>query len=227
MKKIFTLVLFALLIIFSGIASPQMAFASSISDNSVIILSGSVQSGNMLVIDANMRVNTGIGAMVLEISYDKSAMLLSGITFGSALSALDPVTTNVDTPQGYAITPFKINYLSQEKGNDFTTGKLFTLTFRLLDDIKDGSYRVSLKYEKNKDVNYFEQGGVKTKNLYIDNAEIQIKNNSVTDIKAVRDEESTSDFLIIALSISIPIIVSAVVLVAIKSTRKKRDWERI
>jgi len=228
MKKIFACLSLAILLIFCGFTSPtKKAFAANISDNSVIILSGSVNEQNKLVIQANLQVNTGIAGMTLELSYNKFAMVLSNVVLGQALASLEPITTNTQTEQGYSITPFKFNYLSTNKQNDFSTGELFTLTFDLFDSIRDGSYRVSLKYEKNKDVNYYENGNVKTKNLYIDNAEIQIKNNSVTDIKSVGEDEQNNNFLIIALCIAIPAVIASGILVAIRLFKRKRNWKRI
>lgn len=228
MKRIFIFMLLTFMLVASCFTSPsQKAFATSISDNSVIILSGNVKGQNKLVLKANLTVNTGISGMTLELSYNKTVMVLSNVVFGTALSSLNPITTNTETAQGYAITPFKFNYMGQE--NDFSTGTLFTLTFDIMDNVKDGSYVVSLKYAKNEDVNYYdEKNDVKTKNLYIDNAEIQIKNNSVAQIASVGGNKQTSKiWIIVCVSIASVAVVTSGILIALKLIKKRRNWKRL
>ena len=110
MKRIVIYTLLVFLLIFSFFAHPsQKTFADSISDNSVIIVSGSVNTQNKLIIKANLTENTAISGMTLELSYNKSAMVLTNVVFGTALSSLEPITTNTNTSEGYKITPFKFN----------------------------------------------------------------------------------------------------------------------
>ena len=228
MKRIFPYVLTAFLLISSCFTSPtKKAFATSISDNSVIILSGKVNEQNKVVIEANLKVNTGISGMTLELSYNKTAMVLTNVVLGSALSSLNPVTTNTSTSQGYAIYPFVFNYSGQE--NDFTTGKLFILTFDLYQTVENGNYVVSLKYKKNRDVNYYDdKNDVKTKNLYIDNAEIQIRDNSVAQISSISgDEQTTNWIIIIGIILSSTAVVAIGTLVALKLIKKRRNWKRL
>ena len=226
MKKILVYLLLIFVLISCCFASPsQKAFAASMSDNAVIILSGNVNQENKLVIQANLTVNTGISGMTLELSYDKNAMVLSNVEIGSALSSLEPITTNTQTSEGFAITPFKFNYLGQE--NDFSTGNLFTLTFDLQENVKDGNYVVSLKYEKNSDVSYYDIDGIKTKNLYIDKAEVQIKNNSVEQVVSIADDSQKSKTLIVVLIVAIPLAVGSIVFVAIKFLKRQRNWEKL
>ena len=107
---------------------------------------------------------------------------------------------------------------------------LFTLTFNINNNVKDGNYLVSLKYNKNKDVCYFDENDVlKTKNLYIDNAEIQIKNDFVAQITSVRDEGQTSNTWIVVLCVSVLAIaiIIAGILFAKKFIKKRRNWKRL
>jgi len=227
-KKMFIFVLLTLLIFSTFTPPTKKAYAANLADNSVIILSGEMNGQNKVLIQANLTVNTGISAMNLELSYSKTAMLLENVVFGSALASLNPITTNTETDAGFSITPFKFNYEGQE--NDFSTGLLFTLTFNLFANVQDGNYIVALKYAKNKDVNYYDDNyDVKTKNLYIDNAEIQFKNNSVAQIISVPESEQNSIILIVALSISVPIVAICVVLVALRLSKKQKqkDWRKI
>jgi len=231
MKKLFTIILIAFLSVLSFIAPIKTVNAANLDDNSVIILSGNIEN-NKIVIKANLTLNTGIAAMNLELSYDKSVMQLSNFEFGNALASLEPITTNTNTSEGYAITPFKINYLGRE--NDFTTGNLFTLTFDISSNINDGKYSISLLYEQNKDVNYYDEfNDVKTKNLFIDKAEIEFKNNSVSDITIVNSNsnetprESNNKTLIIALCIAIPtVLLTGVLIVVFFVPKKKRNWKK-
>lgn len=228
MKKILLYVFITFMLIFSCFAPPfKQAFASSVSDNSVIILSGNKVEGNKLVIEANLAVNPGISAMTLELSYNKEIMTLSNVVFGSALSSLNPITTNTQTSEGYSITPFKFNYLGYE--NDNSTGNLFTLTFDLSDNIADGSYVVTLKYEKNKDVNYFDDNNdVKTKNLFVDKAEITFKNNVVEKITTISESNQTSNAWIIVVATVVPTVVLGVgTFFLVKFLKRKRNWQKL
>lgn len=205
-------------------------YAASIEDNSVIILSGEVSEDNKLIIKATMTENTGISGMILELSYDSSVMTLSNLEFGQALSKLEPITTNPQTEEGYGITPFRINYLA--KDNDFTTGVMFTLTFDLFENIPNGNYIITLKYEKNKDVNYYDDNkDVKTKNILIDYAEVKIENSAVKEVISVPENEiikSNSNNWIIILSVSVgfTLLIGVSIFVVIKIIKRKK-WEKI
>ena len=226
MKKISIYLLLTFLIISSYFTSPvQKVFAESITDNSVIILTGKIIDEGELVINANLTVNTGISGMTLELSYDKMAMTLSNVVFGEALSSLEPITTNTKTNEGFSITPFKINYMGNE--NDFSKGNLFTLTFKINENVKNGNYKVSLKYSKNRDVNYYDDNKeVKTKNLYIDNTEIEIKNNSVIKISSVKDSDKSGKIWIVICIVCSVIIISGLITFAIL-IKKRRNWKRL
>jgi hypothetical protein len=206
-------------------------YAASIEDNSVIILSGEVSIDNKLIIKATMTENTGISGMTLELSYDSSVMTLSNLEFGQALSKLEPITTNPQTEKGYGITPFRINYLAKE--NDFTTGLMFTLTFDLFENIPNGNYIITLKYEKNNDVNYYDENkDVKTKNLFIDYAEVKIENNAIKKVISVPENEiikPNSNTWIIVLSISVggALLIGTSIFVILKIIKRKKKWKRI
>jgi hypothetical protein len=226
MKRVFVFMLLAFCIISSGFTYPQMVFAESISDNSVIILSGKVIDEDTIEIKANLTVNTGISGMTLELVYDKKALTLNNVVFGKALSSLEPITTNTKTNEGFSITPFIFNYFGKE--NDFTKGNLFTLEFKVKSNITDGNYKVALKYNKNKDVTYYDgNNDVKTKNLYIDNTEIEIKDNSVVKISSIKDNEKNSKiFFIVCIVLSSIMSVTSIILIVVLSKRK-RNWKRL
>jgi len=211
--------------------APQTKIAraqdKNISDNAIIVLSGKLSEEGEVEIQASLSQNTGISAMTLTLSYDKDVMTLTNVKRGNALSSLDYITTNTDTEQGYQITPFVFNYSGN--ANDTSTGILFSLTFKLNENIKDGTYKVSLIYNKDKDVVYYdERDDVQTKNLLIDNAEIEFKNNSIIEIKSVRAEEvKTSNTWTIILIVGGSIIVVSAVVVLIIFLKRRRNWKRL
>jgi hypothetical protein len=152
--------------------------------------------------------------------------VLSNATFGDALSSLSPIHTNSSTSKGFAITPFKFNYLGSD--NDFTTGELFTMTFDIGENVADGSYIVALNYARDKDVNYYDgSGNVLTKNLYIDNAEVEIKNNSVAGIVIVNGYQYNSTTWVVLLVLAIGIVLGLGIFVATRLFRKQRNWEKL
>lgn len=226
MKRILSF-MFLSLVMFFFVASPkQMTYAVNLNENAVIILSGNINEKRELVIDANLTTNSGISGMTLELVYNKNVMTLTNVKFGTALASLEPITTNTNTELGYSITPFKINYLGKE--NDYSTGKLFTLIFELDDTIGDGNYRISLKYRKNLDVNYIDTNGeLKTKNLYIDNAEVEIKDNAVMQITSVRDSEENSKTWIVILCVSVGVIAVGTIVTVVILLKKRRNWKRL
>ena len=148
----------------------KSAYASSLSDNAIITLSGESNEQG-IVVKAFLRQNTGLNGMTLEISYDNSMMQLRNLERGEALSTLDYMTTNIHTEQGYAITPFKINYSGDK--NDDSTGLLFVMEFKINESVVDGEYLVTLKSDKST-VSYVDEG-MKTKSALIDGVKIYIK----------------------------------------------------
>lgn len=229
MKKLLVIMLLAIMVISSLFAPPTQIASANIADNSVIILTGKVGEDNTLTINALLTVNTGISGMTVELIYDSSAMTLTNVTMGKALSSLEPIMTNAETPKGYSITPFKFNYFGND--NDFSTGTLFTLNFKVNEYIGDGIYNVTLKYNKDEDVNYYENNtDIKTKNLYIDSADVEIKDHSVVKVSTVKDSEKP----VIDVS-KIIMIVSYVVIIAggiafvifVILAKKRRKWKRI
>lgn len=228
MKKILTFVLLIALVISSFFAySPENILAKSLSDNPVIILSGKLNPDNTLTIKANLTSNSGISAMTFELVYDKEVMTLISVEMGKALSSLDPMTTNTNTDEGYSITPFIFNYIGKRE-NDYSTGNMFTLTFAI-DEIKeDGNYNVSLSYNRNQDVNYIDESGeLRTKNLFIDSAEIEVKNNEIIQVSTIKDKDKpTSDTgRIIFVSLFVVSMIATIVVIYIKKSRKLKKYE--
>lgn len=228
MKKLSIIVLSIIMAFLCFAPKLQKSYAASLSDNSVIILSGKANDDGEIDIKVSITKNTGICAMLLELSYDTSVLTLQNVVKGNALSSLDYLTTNTKTELGYSITPFRFSYSGN--ANDSSTGELFTLKFKLKDGVTNGNFKISLLYNKNQDVNYYDNNGrVKTKNLYIDNAEIELKDNVVVDIKSIKDKDSIKanfPWTTIIICSSVAIVVAGGV-VAIIILKKRRNWKRL
>lgn len=234
MKKCFVIIAMLFLLAFSCFAPKlQIAHASSMDDNPTITMSELSHNGGEIKVRVNLTNNTGICDMLLELVYDADVMGLANVERGDALSSLSFITTNPNTELGYKITPFKFLYSSDTYGeNDFSTGVLFVLTFNFNENIKNGNYNISLKYERDKGVNYYTSEGFKTKNLFIDGLDIKIQNNSITQIASDGGNQSTigdknsSDIWIIVVPCSIVVIIIAAFCVVIaiekRNNRKKK-----
>ena len=232
MKKfIIPVILTALLIlVFTAPASNSVAYAASLSDNSVIVMSGA-NDGDKIEIAANLVTNSGTTAMVLEIVYDTDAMTLVDVKKGDALSSLDYTTTNANTDKGYSITPFKILYTPNvEAVNDYSTGILFKMVFELKNKAQNGRHNVSLKAEPNS-VIYVDNGVDKAKNVLIDGVAVSVRNNSVTEINAINgefDDVKQNTGTIVAVSVSSVVVIAAVVVIILFVTKKrKNNWTKL
>lgn len=175
MKKI-TIVLMTICCMLIGVFSPTVtAFAAG--NNTVIVFEGAKQEQNKVTIDVNVRENSGVYSMLLTLDYDTSALTLSGLTYGDALSSLDPLSSG-----DYSVTPYKISYMGKENSNDVSIGKMMTLTFTVNENTADGEYFITFVYTKNRDVTYLSDGEIATKNLVISGAKITLKNSGVEDV---------------------------------------------
>lgn len=224
MKKVLKLIILILSLCLISIPASMTVFAASLSDNAVITLSGEITE-HEVVVKANLRQNTGINGMTVEISYNTSAMTLTNVERGSALPLLDYMTTNVETEKGYAITPFKINWSGDE--NDNSTGVLVTMHFTVNETANDGEYAVTLITDK-ESITYID-GGVKTKSALIDGVRITIKGSSAETIvpDTTPNTNNTSPIiLIISLSVAAVAIVTFTVLL-MKRLKGKKAWTKI
>lgn len=199
--------------------------AASLSDNAVITMSGE-NNEKEIVVTASLRKNTGLNGMTTEISYDTSAMTLTNVERGKALSTLEYMTTNVETEKGYAITPFIINWSGDK--NDDSIGLLITMHFVVKEGAVDGEYQVILKSERNT-VTYVDEG-VKTKSVLIDGVKVLIKGNAVEKIvdEAEEKEDTKIKTIILITSISGGVFVlgGAATFIIIK-LKGKKTWTKI
>lgn len=104
-----------------------------------------VHRGQTFTLDVYMNENPGLVAMVLDLSYDKSAMALVGVERGNALKTHTFTTTNTETDAGFLADPFRLLWDGTTQDN--TTGLLVTFTFESKLSAFVGDYPVKLTYD--------------------------------------------------------------------------------
>ena len=150
--------------------------SSSVSDLTVEGSDGEItlsatQSSNKVDVTVRLTKNSGINAMNLTLAYDTDVLTLTGLDEGKALSSLNLITTNTKTEKGYAITPFKFDYLNATQ-NDTSTGVMFTLHFSVKKGAK-GNTAVGLQYEDGK-ITAMSSGGLVKKRFAVKPAVIAL-----------------------------------------------------
>lgn len=222
MKKI-TIVLMTICCMLIGVFSPTVtAFAAE--NNTVIVFEGAKQEQNKVTIDVNVRENSGVYSMLLTLDYDTSALTLDGISYGEALSSLDPLSSG-----DYSVVPYKISYMGKDKSNDYSTGKMMTLTFTVKENVADGEYYISFDYTKNRDVTYLSNGEIATKNLIISGAKVTIKNSGIENVITEENNEQNDNGGTVGIIVSASVAgVSVITLIAVLIVRKRRHkWKKI
>ena len=185
MKKVILVCLMLSLMLTMVFASPVQILAVE-GGNTVLVMKGREQAVDREIeIDVIVEENSGVSSMLLSLEYDTSVFTLNDVEYGTAFSSLSPIHTN--TEQGYGIYPFMISYLGDE--NDTSTGHMMTLRFRIQENAPDGSYHITFKYERDKDVSYLKDGKILTKNLLIDGAEITLAADKVVKIETYPDDQ--------------------------------------
>ncbi len=224
MKKLIVALL-SMCCIFS-VASVSNLTAYAAGNNTVILFEGAEKNENTVKIDVNVRENTGIYSMLLTLNYDREALVLTDVAYGSALASLNPVSSGK-----YDTNPYKISYVGAAKENDTSIGKMMTLTFTVNDNAADGEYLVTFGYEKNRDVLYLKNGQIQTKNLIIDGAKITLAGNAIEDVQTVQNNGTTDEpknnaigWIIGGSILGVAIISVSVVLIIRK---RKRKWVKL
>ena len=171
--------------------------------------------------------------MLLSLEYDTSVFTLTDLEYGTAFSSLSPIHTNTNTEQSYGIYPFMISYLGDK--NDTSTGSMMTLRFRVRENAPDGSYNITFKYERDKDISYLKDGKIITKNLLIDGAKITLAADKVAKIETYTDAQRQSDpennlmviWVISAIGASVIVAVSTVLISVLIKHNKQKIWTKI
>ena len=205
----------------------EVAYAAEESDAAVITMSATT-SDKEVAVTVDLRQNTALSGLTVEVSYDASAMTLTGVERGKALSSLDYITSNPNTDKGYAITPFKIMWSGDE--NDFSTGTLVKLRFAIKENAQDGEYVISLRTSGSNNATYLEGKEVKTKNVLIDGTKIRIENDTVTavitDETENEDEKKPNVALIVSLSVAGAAVLAGTVVLVLK-LKGKKTWKKV
>ncbi len=233
MKKAILIFLTFSLVLTMVFASPIQILAAE-DGNTVLVMKGGERSvDHEIEIDVVVEENSGVLGMLLSLEYDTSVFTLTNLEYGTAFSSLSPIHTNTETEQGYGIYPFIISYLGDK--NDTSTGNMMTLRFRIKENAPDGSYHITFKHERDKDVSYLKGGKILTKNLLIDGAEITLKANKVVKIETYPDNQKQAEpdskpialWIFGAIGASV-IIVGCVVLVSVlRKHNKRKKWTKI
>lgn len=213
-------------------------FATSLSahaevGNTVLVFRGKEHSENEISVEVTVEENGGVCAMLLSLEYDTDALTLTGVTYGTAFSSLDPIQTATTTPEGYGIYPFQFSYLGEE--NDTSVGEMMTLHFRVREGAPDGTYTVTFSYEKDKDVAYLQDGAIRTKNLLIDGARIILQEREVLQIESSSAANTAQEEAKEHSKLWIPIVIGGIVaagagvgaFLLLKKRKKEKKWIKL
>jgi len=195
----------------------QAAFAES---TPVLLLSGKTE-GNEIVVTATLKNNDGISAMLLNLEYDKDLLTFTGYQEGDALSSLDMIASG-----NYDVYPYVLTWSGDD--NDASNGTLLTLHFTAKEKA-NGQAFVKFSYKRNQDINYFESGDLKTRNLMTDTLRIDLSSGEATAIVSENSETGNIDAedkkntgMIVGLAVGGAVVIVLVVLVPWLVVRKKR-----
>ena len=232
MKKLISILLMLGAMLTMAFASPTYILAAE-EGNTVLVMKGRENTETQEIeIDVTVEENTGVCGMLLTLVYDTSVFTLTGLEYGTAFSSLSPIHTNTETDEGYGIYPFKITYLGEE--NDTSIGKMMTLRFSVKDNVPDGSYTITLKHDRDKDVTYLKNNEILTKNLLIDGARVTLSQNKITNIDSVSNNER-SEFLNDFDGFWLPVVIGSLVLISgllllismLIKRKKFKKWKKI
>lgn len=227
MKRIAVFVITCLILIV-GIAPASVAFASDLSDSVVLHLTAT-HTDNQVVIDVNMITNTGISSIGLELVYDRDVFEFDDYERGQALDNF------LLTPSEDFTKPIRFlwdNLDNQSVANDFSTGNLLRLYFRLKPDCKSGDYNIVLKPHN---ISYYDNNNHSSlKSAIIDKAVINIAENKITAIEIEDADVSGGNtnvaLLVGAVVFGVTALSAAVAVLTVKIIKKRRgkgNWSKI
>lgn len=228
MKKIMVMVLMICMLLAVPFAtSSVLSVDAAESKNTVILLEGAKQNEKEITVDVNVKENSGVFSMYLEIQYDETVMELTKVDRGTALESLTPDWTG-DLSVANSEGKLKITGVGTEPINDYSTGKLMTLTFKVKDNAEDGSYSIKLAYEKNKDVTYLQGNKFPTKNIITNGVKITLKGSVVDQVvtEDINGNNSTLKWALIGTGIGI-VVIGAVVAAVVVTKKKKGKWVKL
>ncbi len=205
MKKLIGICVLAIMIFLCGILVPQgEAYAEDLAEEPIIVMSAT-DAGRELTVKVTLRRNSGISGMTLQLAYDSSVLELTNVERGDALKSLEYLTTKVDSEQGYAITPFRINWSGDK--NDTSTGTILWMTFLIKDSTPDGDYNIALRAPE-KVVTYLDGKSIKTKRVLINGVKIRLNGDTIETFTYNEDNSKPAETkksnvaLIVSLSVA-------------------------
>ena len=129
-----------------------------------------VHRGQTFTVKANLTENTGLISLCLSLSYDSTAMRLTGVKRSVALQSLTYTSTNTQTDVSYDIVPFVM--LWDGKAPDTSKGELIEFTFESFTTAPVGVYPITLTLDQ-----------TNTNSDYGKPVSVEIENGSVTLVK--------------------------------------------
>ena len=223
--------LVAIMLLFSFYTSANNVFATSLSD-SIILQLTETHTENQIDIDVKLVTNTGISAMTLELVYNKDVFEYNGYEkssgTGAALENLDLISTDLSNNE---TLPVKFNWLNQNVENDFSTGNILKLHFKLKSNTRSGNYKIGFKYESG-DIVYIENNNPNSKSAIISKAVVSVAENKITKTEIVETEaKDVNALLIVGIVLAGSAAVAATIFVSIKKIkkqkRKNKNWVKI
>ena len=195
----------------------QVAFAEA---TPVLLLSGKTEEGEA-VVTATLRNNEGIAAMLLNLEYDKDKLTLVECKQEQALSDLDMLSSG-----SYDVYPYVISWSGDF--NDLSNGKLLTLRFAIKEDA-DGEAFVRFTYTRDRDVNYYVGGELKTRNLMADSLKIDLTDGEATayvsdnvGAQAMAEKKDGNVPLVVGLSVGGTFVIVAAIIIPWIIAKRKR-----
>ena len=214
MKAAVRTIVSAILLVAILLCGLLLPAGTALADATPIILLSGKATDTDITVEVNLRGNEGISSMLLSLDYDRERLVLVGMEQGDALSTLDIVTTNVEGEAGYAVYPFVISWMGD--ANDNTNGKLLTLHFATVGAETQGKAYVTFTYQRDRDVNYIDEGDLKTRNLLVDTLHVDLSRGKATEMtNEVRADDLAPKKDATALAVGLSLGGAAVVALAI------------
>ena len=192
------IIIVLLAVLLCGLMPAGAALADS---TPVVLLSGKTTDAEITV-DVILRGNNGISGMLLNLEYDRTKLVLTGLDRGDALASLDLMTTNTKGAEGYAVYPFRLHWSGD--ANDSTNGKLLTLHFAPIADA-EGDATVTFSYERNQDINHIEAGELSTLNLMVDTLHVGLSKDNPPAISSEIEYEEPAEKNVTGLAVGITV----------------------
>jgi len=211
-------ILLIAILLCAAIMPLQVAFAES---TPVLLLSGKTE-GDEIVVTVTLRNNEGISTMLLNLEYDRERLMFLGYKQEEALSDLDIIAS-----AGVDVYPYVFTWSGD--ANDASNGKLLTLRFAAKEDASGQAF-VRFSYGRDRDVNYYEGGELKTRNLMIDTLRIELSSGEATSIvsynasegSAIEEDKKNKTGLVVGLAVGGSVGIVLIVGIPWLVVRKKR-----